>query len=143
MRFKTTPCEGGTLQIDTFVQNAENDDDFTVATPDGVRDLELTELAPLRGPYESAATRRTHGEAADMIVDAVMKKAAKRPAATTTPLVLLVYVTHFAFNPSPTAIRLACHYLGSKPHPFERVFLFCPTPGERGLDGDRLAALPV
>lgn len=122
------------IAILNFEQLPQADYDFKVVTQDGDRFLELTEFAPLAGPYADAEMANV-GETADQICNAIAKKSAHYRASG-TPVILLVYVTHYAFQPEEYVFWLVEHYLRKSQPRFEEVFFLVPRtqgPGELRL----------
>lgn len=112
-------------------QNPENDLDFTLSTPVGDVDLELTELVIIDQPGPPFAPKnklRTIGDVATALVDRVRDKDAHYQRSK-TPKHLLVYVTHFSFSPPDPAIALAQYALQIEPPTvLENVFYLDQPP---------------
>jgi hypothetical protein len=82
--------------------DAENDLDGTVETTRGDILIDVAEVAPLeklRGRYDDANAAATIGELADALTSVVFKKSQKYAGITPRPW-LLLYTTHWAFNPT-------------------------------------------
>jgi hypothetical protein len=117
-------------------QNKPDDFDFTIQTDHGPCYLELAEFAPLsgaRGGYESAPNEYGVGDMADKILSVISKKAEHYAGYKKRDLVLLVYITHFAFLPSESVITVVRHELLKMQLPFERVYFFLSIDGETGV----------
>ncbi len=116
------------LRVREATQNREDDFDFKLETTEGEKILELTEFAPLsgRGGFANAPDRLNVGAAADALINAIMKKAdhyAHKP----TGLILLVYVTHYAFQPIEDVFLLVEDRLRRLRPFFECVFFIIPN----------------
>jgi hypothetical protein len=117
------------VKIHEAEKNAENDFDFDVETNLGSKHLELTEFAPLegvRGGYENAPGGFTFGEATDLICQLIKKKA-DHYAPKSPNLFLLIYVTHFAFQPPDDVLRLVKLNLQRYPPFFDSIFFMFPV----------------
>jgi hypothetical protein len=116
------------LQFHKAIQNSEDDFDFEIQTSSGTEILELTEFAPLsdRGGFANAADTLNVGATVDALTNAIMRKAdhyAHKPRG----LNLLVYVTHYAFQPIEDVFRLVEDRLWRLQPFFERVFFMIPN----------------
>jgi hypothetical protein len=108
--------------------DAENDLDGTVETTRGDILIDVAEVAPLeklRGRYDDANAAATIGELADALTSVVFKKSQKYAGITPRPW-LLLYTTHWAFNPTQTAQLVAGAELCRIKHHIGRVFLLSP-----------------
>ena len=110
-------------------QNAEADFDFTLTLPGGTVDLELREIHYQDGsrrPYESRDIKIKSCTYAEQIRDAVQHKSARYSPNSKVPVHLLLYLTHWRFQPNEVVIRLAQHFFAEQPPIFENVFLLQP-----------------
>jgi len=114
------------LQIQDLTQLVENDHDFEIKTERGRRFLELTEFAPLSGPYAEVSDALNVGTTADQLLTLINKKAAHYPRSD-PHLILLIYPTHYAFEPLEYVFDLVGDGLRTCPPLFEQVFFFFPT----------------
>lgn len=110
----------------TWVQNGENDLDFTLTFEDGTLiDMDLTELilpAAKGAPFDQPNRARTFGMVADAIEEIVRRKDAHYPP-TGRPKHLLVYTTHWPFMPTWQVLRLVqAAFLATPPNALENVF---------------------
>jgi hypothetical protein len=111
-------------------QNIEDDFDFSVQTSAGHRDLELVEFAPLegvRGGYDAVPDTLNVGRIADRLTGLVMKKADHYAGYSGPGLTLLVYSTHYAFQPLDDVFQLSAQRLRRAKPLFERVCFLIPT----------------
>jgi hypothetical protein len=106
--------------------NVENDFDFTVSTPRGAANLELQEIAPLTGPYDSAPKNYKPYDFAKYILEKIRSKSMKYGPQREQQLFLLTYVTHWSFHLSPTTINCLRAWLAVEPLAFNAVFTFTP-----------------
>jgi len=117
------------------VQNEENDFDFTVETSHGPAYLELMEIAPLSGPYETASASYKPFEFANVILEGIKRKSERYPKTMDRDLFLLLYVTHWAFDLSnPTADCLR-YWTAQTPHVFRAIFSYEPFDAHEGGPG--------
>jgi hypothetical protein len=114
------------LQILDLTQLAENDHDFEIRTERGLRFLELTEFAPLSGPYAEVSDMLNVGTTADQLLALINEKAAHY-SQSGVPIILLIYPTHYAFEPLEYVFDLSEDRLRARPPMFEQVFFFFPT----------------
>jgi hypothetical protein len=86
------------FKFDNYAKHPKEDGpDFDVIWDGQKAYVELTELAPLSGPYETARRVFTVKEMADLLVGLVEKKNSKYKDRGYSPLFLLIYVTDDAF----------------------------------------------
>lgn len=114
------------LQIQDLMQLVENDHDFEIRTERGQRFLELTEFAPLSGPYSEVPDMLNVGTTTDQLLALINKKAAHY-SRSSVPIILLIYPTHYAFEPLDDVFDLAEDDLRARAPMFEQVFFFFPT----------------
>ena len=116
------------LQILQVTQNREDDFDFQITTPEGHKTLELTEFAPFsaQGGFSNATDQLNVGATADALTNMIMRKADHYPHKP-VGLVLLVYVTHYAFQPLEDVYRLVEDRVGRLEPFFERIFFMIPN----------------
>lgn len=107
--------------------NVENDFDFTVSTQRGAANLELQEIAPLTGPYDSAPKDYKPYDFAKHIRDKIVSKSRKYGIQRQRDLFLLTYVTHWSFHLSRTTIDCLRVWLAAEPLAFNAVFTFSPV----------------
>ena len=120
--------------------NAEDDFDFTVSTVRGPAYLELQEIAPLTGPYESAPEKYKPYDLAEYIIEKIRSKSAKYARQKQENLFLLTYVTHWSFALSPATLACLRVWLAREPMAFSAIFTFFPL--SEG-DGDARWLYPV
>lgn len=109
--------------------NNENDLDFTVATKDGDRLLELAEFAPLaqlKARYESAPKNIPRGQLFQLIHDLIMMKSAHQGG---PGRLLLLYITHARFFIDPIAMEAVRRRLDAEKPNFDAVYSLSPKPG--------------
>lgn len=103
-------------------QNDENDLDFTVATVQGIKLMELAEFAPLQthGPtFATAPNSLTPGEKAQLALDLVQAKSAHQGG---TDRFLVLYATEHGFWLDPITIERMRRRLVQDPPRFDRVY---------------------
>lgn len=106
-------------------QNVENDYDFTVSSYGRPADLELMEIAPLKGPYEAAPHSYRPYEFAKAILSGITAKSGHYSRASSPrELFLLLYVTHWSFLPSESALACLRYWCAREPHVFSAIFVF-------------------
>jgi hypothetical protein len=133
--FAASPIPGG-LPILRLEQQQQNDLDFKIETSTGELELELMEIAPLenlRGSYASAPSQHKPYDFADFIYGKALKKSARYGGSKSPRIVLLVYVTDWAFVLSETVICLLQYWLQAKPHNFEVVYAHQPVESGFGI----------
>jgi hypothetical protein len=113
------------LRIHRLDPLPENDHDFKLATDRGDRFLQLTEFAPLSGPYTEASDKLNVGTTADRLTATVCKKACHY-SPSGTRVILLIYATHYAFQPLDDVFELVEDGLRLHPTIFEQVFFIFP-----------------
>lgn len=113
-------------------RNDENNLDFTVTTPSGPAYLELMEIAPLRGPHEGAPAQYKPYEFGKAILLGILKKSNHYPKNIGRDIFLLLYVTHWAFALSQTAIACLRYWLKTHPTVFRAIFAYEPLDAEEG-----------
>jgi hypothetical protein len=106
--------------------NKEDDWDFRIQTGAGPKDLEITEFAPLKSNYDQADDLLNVGKCADDLFDQVLAKSEHYGGYTGPGLVLLFYVTHYAFELIEDVFELAVDRLSVADHRFERIFFMIP-----------------
>lgn len=134
------PAERRRLDVIRVRQNdAENDLDGTVETKSGdilIDVAEIAPLAPLRGNWDAAKPWTTIGELADTVLTVVRAKSAKYVGIKPRPW-LLLYATHWAFNPTDTTLKVVGAELFRSGHNLDRVYFVTP------MDDERAALMPV
>lgn len=101
----------------------EDGPDFDVTWNGKAAFAELTELAPLSGPYKTAKRLFTVKEMADALVELVEKKHKKYKDRGYFPLFLLIYITDDAFYVVDEVLLVVAHMLQvGNPIVFEAVF---------------------
>lgn len=114
-------------------QNPENRLDFTVSSPNGPAYLELMEIAPLKGPYDTAPGSYNPYLFAKAILSGIFQKSdhysTKKPG---LDLYLLLYVTHWAFTLSGSTMACLRYWLKAKPSVFRAVFFYQPLEAHEG-----------
>jgi hypothetical protein len=113
--------------------NAENDFDFTVASPDGSAYLELMEIAPLSGPYDQAPSRYKAYDFAKTILEGILQKSQHYDQKITRHLFLLLYVTHWAFILSDLTIACLQYWCDKKPTAFRAIFSYSLLDKQEGV----------
>src|SRR5262249_33236914 len=106
------------------VTNQENDFDFTVQSSRGDAFLELMEIAPLRGPYDTAPPRYDVYGFARALFGGILSKSERYPKRMTNELFLLVYVTHWAFTLGEPVIGCLRYWCAKTPLAYRAVFSF-------------------
>lgn len=97
--------------------------DFNVVWNNGGAFVEITELAPLKGPYSTARRVFRVGEMAKLMASLVEKKNEKYKSRGYKPIFLLIYVTDDAFYVVEEVLQLLAKYLQiGKDLVFEAVF---------------------
>lgn len=123
------------LSILSFEQNEQNDFDFTLQTNLGQKYLELMEIAPLekiRGSYADAPSSYNAYEFAQTILAKILSKSSRYTGLKTPPVMLLLYVTDWAFTLSETVNALLQYWLIKNKHAFQCVFAFKPRSENSG-----------
>jgi len=113
--------------------NDENDLDFTVATRDGDRLLELAEFAPLaelKARYETAPKKIPRAQFFELVHGLIQMKSAHQGAAGR---LLLLYNTHDRFFIDPIAIEAIRRKLEADKPPFDAIYSLSPKPGGHAL----------
>ena len=124
---------GETFFLGNPRQNVENDFDFTVACRDREADLELMEVAILRGPYETAPQRYKPYEFAQAVISEILKKSGHyQRSGPTRELFLLLYITHWAFLPTEATLHCLRYWLARQSHVFSAIFFFHFSSAEQG-----------
>ncbi len=127
--FAGSPIPGG-LQLSELKQQHQDAFDFQVTSSLGVLDLELMEIAPLenlRGSYAAAPSHYKPYDFAEHIYTKALKKSARYGGSKVPRIVLLVYVTDWAFVLSESVVCLLQYWLQSRPHNFEQVYAHQPV----------------
>jgi hypothetical protein len=117
------------------VASKENDFDFTVQSPRGDAFLELMEIAPLQGPYDTAPARYEVYGFARAIFQGILTKSERYPKQMTNDLFLLVYVTHWAFALGEPVIACLRYWCARTPLVFRAVFSFQSLDETEGTPG--------
>lgn len=101
----------------------EDGPDFDVTWKGKEAFVELTELAPLSGPYSTAKRLFTVKEMADALIGLVEKKNKKYKGRGYSPLFLLIYITDDAFYVVEEVLLVVAHMLQvGNPIVFEALF---------------------
>jgi hypothetical protein len=149
----------GTNFLSNPVPNPEDEFDFTVCSPRGIASLELMEVAPLAGPYETASHNYNACGFARSIFQGILEKSQRYAHEMANDLLLLIYVTHWAFALDELVIACLRHWCAKTPLAFTAVFSFQsldeqdgtprwispwePDPGEKDFDPDRFRGVTV
>ncbi|MGE4350717.1 MAG: hypothetical protein AB7E52_00845 [Bdellovibrionales bacterium] len=107
-------------------QNAENDLDFTVATAQGEKLMELVEFAPLKqhGPrFCDAPLSLEASEKTALVVERITEKAAHQGG---PGRFLVMYATEHSFRLDPSIIERVRRRLVKRPPAFDRVYYVAP-----------------
>jgi hypothetical protein len=115
-----------------YKQNPQNEIDFTILEPGGPALIELREVLYRDDegrPYDSRNIKIMASTFAQQIVDAVQEKS-KHYGPQGMPVDLLLYTTHWRFDPAETVIRLVQHSLKTNVTIFENIFLLMPIDGQ-------------
>lgn len=125
---KSPALDGTKLQMSKLNQNPEQGLDFSVVVNGIAAELELTEVAPLTGPYKNTPPMYTVGDYVAWVMAKIEEKAGKyRSAKSTTPIYLLTYITHGPFMPWRGAVDSVRYHLRRLPDcPFAAVFFHAP-----------------
>lgn len=110
-----------------LVQNAENDLDFTINTPEGRKLLELAEFAPLKefGPrFENAPRSLDQSSKFDLALELIHKKSSHQGG---PERILLIYTTEHAFELDAMTMELLKRELAKSPPRFDRVYNLVPV----------------
>lgn len=103
---------GVPFKFDGYSRHPKEDGpDFDVTWNGQTAYVELTEYAPLRGPYETANRLFTVEEMARGLEERVLTKNANYTRRNMLPIFLLLYVTDDAFYVSEEVMLLLAHYL--------------------------------
>ena len=124
------------LAILSHKQNLQNDFDFTIETTEGIKFLELMEIAPLenlRGAYEMAPSSYKPYDFAEYIFAKVNRKSGKYWGARSSNICLLIYITDWAFTLSQTVVALLQYWLAHQSHSFQYIFCYSPIDIESGV----------
>jgi len=126
--------------VNAVRQNLQNDLDFTLETSEGGKYLELMEIAPLTdngGRYDEATGSYNPYDRSSGIMSEVLKKSRRyRSTATDTPILLVVYNTHWAFDLGDTALMLLQYFAQATEHCFERIYFYRPSSERSGTAYD-------
>lgn len=126
---------GMPLQIVGYLQNIENNFDFSIITGEGKKYLELMEVAPLenlRGSYTQAPDRYKPYDFAMYVAGKIIGKSEKYKGSAASKICLLIYITDWAFTLSESVIALLQHWAATTPHSFEYIFCYSPIDGVAG-----------
>lgn len=117
-------ADEGPFRFSSFTRHPQPDGpDFEIEWNGHRGYIELTELAPLRGPYSTAKRVFTVAEMARCMEQAVNQKQQKYLARPHRPLFLLIYVTDDAFYITEEVLAVFAYRLrGRKDIIFEAVF---------------------
>jgi|SRR5208337_2906911 len=100
------------FRFDSYTRHPKEDGpDFDVIWNGSQAYVELTEYAPLRGPYEAASRLFTVEEMAKGLEERVVAKNENYKKRGMSPIFLLVYVTDDAFYVSEEVLILLAYYL--------------------------------
>jgi hypothetical protein len=124
------------LQISEYMQNRQNDFDFSVETAEGPKFLELMEIAPLEnlhGSYDKAPSSYKPYDFAAYIHAKINGKSERYRGAASSRICLLVYATDWAFILSETVITLLQHWTAHQSHSFQYIFCFSPIDAGSGI----------
>jgi hypothetical protein len=116
-------------------QNAIDDLDYRLDTNRGPKYLELMEIAPLehlRGQHSSAPSSYNQYDFAQYIHKKAMGKSCKYTNSTAVPIMLLMYVTHWAFGVGPTTLALLQFWALQENHCFEWIYFYSPIDQTEG-----------
>jgi hypothetical protein len=130
--FAATPADLG-FKIIRISSNSENDLDFQLETDGGRVYLELMEIAPLeltKGSYEEASNEYLIYEFVEAVRDKIVAKSKKYSSTKQPRIILLVYITHWAFNLGVQALCLLQYMLCHSDLCFEKIFLHTPSSPE-------------
>jgi hypothetical protein len=103
--------------------------DFLLTLPKGKAYLELMEaVIPEDGqkPHQPGAQWHRPVPYADKVFLGVQKKIDDYGFNHSTPVDLLIYITHEQYAPNPAAIQVLRSYFADRPHPFYYVFFIVP-----------------
>nr|WP_315483887.1 hypothetical protein [uncultured Undibacterium sp.] len=127
--FSAGPIPGG-LQISSLEQQDQNDFDFKAKSNFGFLNLELMEIAPLenlRGSYAKAPSEYKPYDFAKYIHAKAMRKSERYGGSKVPRIVLLLYVTDWAFVLSESVICLLQYWLQNTPNNFFQVYVHHPV----------------
>lgn len=120
------------FRVASHSQNKQNDFDFVIETSVGQKYLELAEVALLKsGSYSAAPSSYKPYDFAQEMLQLVLRKSAHYGGHPPQGLNLLLYITHWAFIPSDSAISLLQYWTLKNAHGFEGIYLYGPiSPGD-------------
>jgi len=124
------------IRITDLEQLDQDDFDFKIQTSSGSLHLELMEIAPLEnlsGSYSAAPDHYKPYDFADFIYGKAMGKSVKYSGPKPPRIVLLLYVTDWAFVLSESVICLLQYWLQAEAHSFERVYVHQPIEPNFGV----------
>lgn len=116
--------------------NDIDDFDFNLNTSEGLKYLELMEIAPLehlRGSYDNVPNSYKPYEFAKYIFFKISTKSKRYSGVKKTDIYLLTYITHWAFIVSNTVSALLCHWLSESESSFKGAFIYSPINATEGI----------
>lgn len=114
------------------IQNPENDYDFTLPTVAGTEYLDLIEVV-LKGGYQGSPNSIGVGDMAEQMYSLVARKAKKYGFRRRSTVHLLLYATHWKFQPSDSVIALLSLFCRRRRHGFKSVVVMMPMMDEAAL----------
>lgn len=116
----------------SFVQNEQNDFDFSVETIFGKNDIDLMEIAILdKNGYSLVNNQCNDIEFSRSILKKIKSKSVKY-GNKKLPLSLLLYATDFKFNLSELVIQHLQYLLNKEGHCFKMIFFFSLLDNKNG-----------
>lgn len=112
--------------------NEEDDFDFTVSTPNGPAYLELMEIAPMTGPYDSVPAKYKPYDFGQTIFSGILEKSAHYPKNVGRDIFLLLYITHWSFALSDRTLACLRYWLKAQPTVFRAIFTYEPLDSDEG-----------
>lgn len=122
------------FEIKIIEQNNENHLDFKLTTKQGIKFLELMEIAPLEKvhSYEKAQEEHNAYEFATYLKAKILHKSNKYIGIKQTEIMLLIYNTDWRFNPSNEVFRLLQYWLSTTKHSFKYIYCYEPLSDTEG-----------
>lgn len=124
-------------RIANYVQNRENDLDFTITLENGdLKLMELMEVAPLEnvpGAYDSAPKSYNSYDFGKRVFDKVMAKSVRYSASSRLGLMLLMYTTDWRFTVHESVMDLLRYWAANTQHSFEKIVCYFPVSLDDGI----------
>jgi hypothetical protein len=124
------------FHIESCTPNQQDDFDFSLTTSAGPKNVELAEVALLDNQtpsYRAAPASYKPYDFAQRVLDLILSKSAHYAQRPPTGLHLLLYITHWAFIPSESALKLLQFWTLKRAHGFEGVYWYAPIASQDGI----------